>query len=344
MIDVTLIPGDGIGPEVSDIMRQVVAATGVAINWDIQEAGLQWFEKTGELVPESVYTSIQRTKIAIKGPLTTPIGKGFRSINVALRLKYDLYACVRPVKSIGIVSSKFENVDLTICRENTEDLYMGLEEQVSPDEAHSIKVITRFKSERICRYAFEYARKHKKNKVTVVTKANIMKLSDGLFLKVARAIATEYPEITLQEVLVDNMCMQLVIHPQQFQVIVTENLYGDILSDLCAGLVGGLGFVPGANLGKDIAIFESVHGSALDIAGQGIANPSAMILTSGMLLEHLGYPTEASWIQQAIDIVYRNKENFSRDLGGMLGSQAIGNKIIAEIINLRGKTYGKENS
>ena len=344
MIDVTLIPGDGIGPEVSDIMRQVVAATGVAINWDIQEAGLQWFEKTGELVPESVYTSIQRTKIAIKGPLTTPIGKGFRSINVALRLKYDLYACVRPVKSIGIVSSKFENVDLTICRENTEDLYMGLEEQVSPDEAHSIKVITRFKSERICRYAFEYARKHKKNKVTVVTKANIMKLSDGLFLEVARAIANEYPEITLQEVLVDNMCMQLVIHPQQFQVIVTENLYGDILSDLCAGLVGGLGFVPGANLGKDIAIFESVHGSALDIAGQGIANPSAMILTSGMLLEHLGYPTEASWIQQAIDIVYRNKENFSRDLGGMLGSQAIGNKIIAEIINLRGQTHGKENS
>ena len=344
MIDVTLIPGDGIGPEVSDIMRQVVAATGVAINWDIQEAGLQWFEKTGELVPESVYTSIQRTKIAIKGPLTTPIGKGFRSINVALRLKYDLYACVRPVKSIGIVSSKFENVDLTICRENTEDLYMGLEEQVSPDEAHSIKVITRFKSARICRYAFAYARAHKKNKVTVVTKANIMKLSDGLFLEVARSIANEYPEITLQEVLVDNMCMQLVIHPQQFQVIVTQNLYGDILSDLCAGLVGGLGFVPGANLGKDIAIFESVHGSALDIAGQGIANPSAMILTSGMLLEHLGYPTEASWIQQAIDIVYRNKENFSRDLGGMLGSQAIGNKIIAEIINLRGQTHGKENS
>jgi isocitrate dehydrogenase (NAD+) len=344
MVRVTLIPGDGIGPEVSAIMKQVVAATGVDIHWDIEEAGLHMFERTGELVPASVYASIEQNRIAIKGPITTPIAKGFRSINVALRLKYDLYACVRPVKSIGIVSSKFENVDLTIFRENTEDLYMGLEEQVSPDEARSIKVITRFKSERICRSAFEYAKLHHKTNVAVVTKANIMKLSDGLFLEVARHVANDYPEILMQEVLVDNMCMQLVIRPQKYQVIVTENLYGDILSDLAAGLVGGLGFVPGANLGNDIAIFESVHGSALDIQGQGIANPTAMILTSAMMLRHLGYATEASWIQQAVDIVYRSSENFTCDLGGKLGSQAIGDKIIAVLTDLKGTSHDKETT
>jgi isocitrate dehydrogenase (NAD+) len=321
-------------------MKQVVAATAVDILWDIEEAGLHMLEKTGELVPPSVYASIESNKIAIKGPITTPIGKGFRSINVALRLKYDLYACVRPVKSIGIVSPKFENVDLTIFRENTEDLYMGLEEQISPDEAHSIKVITRFKSERICQAAFAYAKLHHKDSVAVVTKANIMKLSDGLFLEVARDVAKQYPDIVLQEVLIDNMCMQLVTHPQKYQVIVTENLYGDILSDLCAGLVGGLGFVPGANLGKDIAIFESVHGSALDIAGQGIANPTAMILTSAMLLRHLGYATEAGWIETAVDTVYQSKANFSCDLGGSLGSQAIGEKIIAVLRDLKGTSHG----
>jgi isocitrate dehydrogenase (NAD+) len=340
MINITLIPGDGIGPEVSDIMRKIVAATGVDIHWDIEEAGLHMLEKTGELVPPSVYASIERNKIAIKGPITTPIGKGFRSINVALRLKYDLFACVRPVKSVGIVSPKFEHVDLTIFRENTEDLYMGLEEQISPDEAHSIKVITRAKSERICRAAFDYAQLHAKRKVAVVTKANIMKLSDGLFLDVARNVAKDFPGIVLQEVLVDNMCMQLVTNPQKYQVIVTENLYGDILSDLCAGLVGGLGFVPGANLGKDIAIFESVHGLAPDIAGQGIANPTAMILTSAMLLRHLGYDAQASWIEEAIDTVYQSKENFSCDLGGNLGSSAIGEKIIAVLSDLKGKSHG----
>ena len=297
-------------------------------------------KKTGELVPESVYASIERNKIAIKGPITTPIGKGFRSINVALRLKYDLYACVRPVRSVGIVSPKFENVDLMIFRENTEDLYMGLEEQVSVDEARSIKVITRAKSERICKAAFAYAKLHHKAKVAVVTKANIMKLSDGLFLNVARDVAKEYPDILLQEVLVDNMCMQLVTNPQKYQVIVTENLYGDILSDLAAGLVGGLGFVPGANLGKDIAIFESVHGSAPDIAGKGIANPTAMILTSAMLLRHLGFNLEAAWIETAVDTVYQSESNFSCDLGGSLGSEAIGEKIIAVLSDLKGKSHG----
>ena len=344
MTSVTLIPGDGIGPEVSDIMRQVVAATGADITWDIQLAGMQLFEKTGELVPSSVYTSIERNQVAIKGPLTTPIGKGFRSINVALRLKYDLFACVRPVKSIGIVSPKFENVDLTIFRENTEDLYMGLEEQISPDEAHSIKVITRFKSERICRAAFDYAKLHHKEKVAVVTKANIMKLTDGLFLEVARNVAKDYPDIQVSEVLVDNMCMQLVIRPQNYQVILTENLYGDILSDLCAGLVGGLGFVPGGNLGKDIAIFEAVHGSANDIANQGIANPTAMILSSAMMLRHLGYIQEAGWIEKAVDEVYQDSANFTCDLGGKLGSQAIGEKIITVVKDLRGTSHGKENS
>ncbi len=344
MVKVTLIPGDGIGPEISAVMRRVVIATGADISWDIEEAGMHMMEKTGELVPASVYASIEKNKIALKGPITTPIGKGFRSINVALRLKYDLYACVRPVKSIGIVSSKFENVDLTIFRENTEDLYMGLEEQISPDEAHSIKVITRSKSERICRFAFMYANLHQKNKVAVVTKANIMKLSDGLFLEVARNVAKEYPDIQLQEVLVDNMCMQLVTNPQKYQVIVTENLYGDILSDLCAGLVGGLGFVPGANLGNEIAIFESVHGSALDIAGQGIANPTAMILTSAMLLRHLGYMNEAIWIEQAVDTVYQSKTNFTYDLGGKLSTNEIGEKIISVILDLKGKTHGKETT
>lgn len=342
MTRVTLIPGDGIGPEVTDVMKDVVAATGVKIDWEVQEAGMHVFERVGELVPASVYESIERNRIALKGPITTPIGKGFRSINVALRKKYDLFACVRPVKSVGIVSSKFSNVDLTIFRENTEDLYMGLEEEVSPDEMRSIKVITRSNSRRICVAAFDYAQLHHKSKVTVVTKANIMKLSDGLFLDVARDVAKDYPTIKLQEILVDNMCMQLVVKPETFEVIVTENLYGDILSDLCAGLVGGLGFVPGANLGKDMAIFEAVHGSAPDIAGKGIANPTALILTSAMMLRHLGHTEEAGWIESAVDTVYRDRENFTVDLGGSLGSTAIGLKIIQTVDELKGNAYGQK--
>jgi len=331
MIRITLIPGDGIGPEVTRCMVDVIAATGVNVEWEVVEAGMHILEKTGELIPNEVFESIERNKIAIKGPITTPIGKGFRSINVALRKKYDLYACVRPVKTIGIVSPKFENVDLTIFRENTEDLYMGLEEQVSIDEARSIKVITRAKSERIVDAAFKFAQANQKTFVTVVTKANIMKLSDGLFLEVARDVAKRYPEISLQEILVDNMCMQLVVRPETFGVIVTENLYGDILSDLCAGLVGGLGFVPGANIGTEISIFEAVHGSAPDIAGLGIANPTAMILTGAMLLEHLGYVDAATSIRQSVQEVFGDPSNFTVDLGGTLDSNAITQRIIAHL-------------
>lgn len=331
MPKITLIPGDGIGPEVTRCMVDVIAATGVDLEWEIVEAGMHILEKTGELIPNDVFESIERNKIAIKGPITTPIGKGFRSINVALRKKYDLYACVRPVKSIGIVSPKYANVDLTIFRENTEDLYMGLEEQISPDEARSIKVITRSNSERIVNAAFAYAQANLKPFVTVVTKANIMKLSDGLFLAVARDVATRYPDIQLKEILVDNMCMQLVVRPETFGVIVTENLYGDILSDLCAGLVGGLGFVPGANIGNDIAIFEAVHGSAPDIAEKGIANPTAMILTGAMLLDHLGEGEAAANIRRSVQEVFSNPANFTVDLGGTLGSEAITQRIIAHL-------------
>jgi isocitrate dehydrogenase (NAD+) len=326
---VTLIPGDGIGPEISQAMMAVVEATGVRIDWDITPAGLVTLEKEGTLIPQAVFDSIERNKIAIKGPLATPIGKGHRSLNVMLRKKYDLYACVRPVKSIAEISPKFPNVDLVIFRENTEDLYMGIEEVISENEARSIKIITKSATQRIARAAYEFAVKENRKKVTIVTKANIMKATDGLFLDTCRDIASAYPQIQTDEILIDNMCMQLVVDPTRTDIILTENLYGDILSDLCAGLVGGLGFVPGANLGEDIAIFESVHGTAPDIAGQGIANPTAMILTSAMLLRHLGYVKEATRIEEAIQSVYSDKANYTRDLKGPLDTKAITDKIIA---------------
>ncbi len=329
MTKVTLIPGDGIGPEITQAMMKVVEATGVTLDWEITPAGLVTLEKEGTLIPQSVFDSIERNKIAIKGPLATPIGKGHRSLNVMLRKKYDLYACVRPVKSIADISPKFPNVDLVIFRENTEDLYMGIEEVISENEARSIKIITKSATLRIARAAYEFAVKENRRKVTIVTKANIMKATDGLFLDTCRSVAVLYPQIQTDEILIDNMCMQLVIDPSQTDIILTENLYGDILSDLCAGLVGGLGFVPGANLGEDIAIFESVHGTAPDIAGLGIANPTAMILTSAMLLRHLGYADQASQIEEAIQSVYADKANYTKDLKGPLNTIAITEKIIA---------------
>ncbi|MDK6805729.1 isocitrate/isopropylmalate dehydrogenase family protein [Aerococcus sp. UMB7834] len=316
MTRVTLIPGDGIGPEIADATVQVLEAAGADIEWEIRQAGQAVYEMTGELIPEAVFQSIEANGLALKGPMTTPIGTGFRSANVALRKKYDLYANLRPVRSLGQVPSLFDDLDLVLFRENTEDLYAGVEEKVSDDVMHSIKIISRHASERIIRQAFDYAQKHQRQHVTVVTKANIMKLSDGLFLDTARQVAKDYPDIPLKEVLVDNMAMQLVINPKQFDVIVTENLYGDILSDLMAGLIGGLGLVPGANIGDNLAIFEAVHGSAPDIAGQGKANPTAMILSACLLLDHIGQDDCAQSIRQSLDRVLSRKENLTADLGG----------------------------
>ena len=316
MTRVSLIPGDGIGPEIADASVQVLEAAGADIDWEVQRAGQAVYEASGELIPEAVYQSIEKNGLALKGPMTTPIGTGFRSANVALRKKYDLYANLRPIRSLGQVPALFPDLDLVLFRENTEDLYAGVEEKVSDDVMHSIKIITRQASERIIRQAFDYAQNHQRQHVTVVTKANIMKLSDGLFLDTARQVAKDYPDIPLKEVLVDNMAMQLVINPKQFDVIVTENLYGDILSDLMAGLIGGLGLVPGANIGKDLAIFEAVHGSAPDIAGQGRANPTAMILSACLLLDYIGQDDCAQNIRQSLDRVLSHTENFTPDLGG----------------------------
>lgn len=328
---ITLIPGDGIGPEIAGSLKRVFAAAKANITWETEMAGAEAFEKTGAYLPDSLFQSLEKNKIGIKGPVTTPIGEGFRSVNVELRKKYDLYANIRPVKNIGVVDCLFDKVDLIIFRENTEDLYAGIEEQVSPEEARSIKVITRKKSARIIKKAFDYAEETGEKKVTVVTKANIMKLSDGLFLKTAREVAEDYPNITLEEVLVDNMCMQLVMHPEKYKVIVTENLYGDILSDLAAGLVGGLGLIPGANIGDEMAIFESVHGSAPDIAGKDMANPTAMLQTGVMLLRYIGKKKEAALIEGALEEVLSHRENFTADLGGTLGTAAFTDKVVAEI-------------
>jgi isocitrate dehydrogenase (NAD+) len=333
---ITLIPGDGIGLEISQSMMEVIKVTGLPIFWEITPAGLSTLESEGALIPQSVFDSIERNRIALKGPLTTPIGKGHRSLNVLLRKKYDLYACVRPVRSIANISPKFPHVDLVIFRENTEDLYMGLEEIINEDEAHSIKVITRSASTRIAQAAYEYAVKENRKKVTIVTKANIMKATDGLFLESCRNVSKMYPQIITDEILIDNMCLQLVVDPSRTDIILTENLYGDILSDLCAGLVGGLGFVPGANLGLDFALFESVHGTAPDIAGLGIANPTAMILTSAMMIRHLGYEKEASWIEEAIQNVYSDPHNYTKDLNGPLNTAEITTKIVEAYLALKG--------
>ncbi len=328
---ITMIPGDGIGREIAKSCMAVVDATGVDIEWEIVHAGSEVYEETGEIIPQLVYDSIEKNKIAIKGPTATPIGKGFRSANVALRKKYDLFANIRPIKSIGKTPSLYENIDLILFRENTEDLYAGIEEKISDDEMHSIKIITRSASTRICKAAFEYAKENNRKKVAVVTKANIMKLSDGLFLEVARAVAKDYPEIELQEVLVDNMGMQLVMNPKQFDVIVTENLYGDILSDIMAGLIGGLGIVPGANIGDDYAIFEAVHGSAPDIAGKNLANPTALILSACMMLDYLSEKEASNKIRFALKEVLSDEKNFTKDLGGNISTDEFTNILVSTI-------------
>lgn len=332
MHQVTLIPGDGIGPEVIEAAKNVIEAAGVQINWDIVNAGADVYEKEGVLIPERVFESIEKNKVALKGPITTPIGCGFQSINVLLRKKYDLFSNVRPVKTIPGIDVPFQNVDLVIFRENTEDLYMGLEKKISEDTAEAVKRITKKGSTRIIRAAFDYADKNNKTKVAVVHKANILKLTDGLFLQCAREIAEEYPHIQLQEVIIDNMCMQLVMHPSQFEVIVTTNLYGDILSDLCAGLVGGLGVVPGANIGENMAVFEAVHGSAPAIAGKNISNPTAVILSGTMMLDYLGEKEKSHVISKAVTETIRQGKYLTKDLGGSASTTDMTKAIIGNML------------
>ncbi len=313
---ITLIPGDGIGKEISSAATRVIEATGLKIDWDIHEAGMSAIEKYKDPLPQAVIDSIARNKVALKGPLTTPIGTGFRSVNVALRKEFELYSNLRPAKSFDGVRSRYQNVDLVIVRENTEEFYSGIEHYVDAKRsaAETIGIVTRTGSERIIRFAFDYARSHGRKKVTVVHKANILKYTSGLFLDTARSMAKEYPEIEMNDKIIDNMAMQMVINPHQFDVIVTTNLFGDILSDLASGLVGGLGIAPGANLGYDTAIFEAVHGSAPDIAGKKIANPAAIILASAMMLEHLGESDAARRIENAVAAVIKDGRKVTKDL------------------------------
>jgi len=316
MYNITLILGDGIGPEVSYATKKVIDATGININWDIQNAGEKTYNECGYLIPEDVYKSIEKNRVVLKGPITTPIGVGFRSLNVHLRKKYKLFANIRPIITIDGIESRYENIDFTIFRENTEGLYIGIEEKVNENEYNAIKKVTRKGSERIIRKAFEYAKEKQINKVTIAHKANILKLADGFFLKIGREIAEEYNDIILEEVIIDNMCMQLVKNPENYKVIVTTNLYGDILSDLSAGLVGGLGLIPSANIGEDIAIFEAVHGSAPDIANMNIANPTALIRSGIMMLEYLNEYENALKIDNALKKLFIQGNIITKDLGG----------------------------
>ncbi|MEO8470482.1 MAG: isocitrate dehydrogenase (NAD(+)) [Chloroflexota bacterium] len=329
---VTLIPGDGIGPELAEATRRVLDASGVAFEWEVVEAGEACIAEYGTPLPEHVLESIRRNRIALKGPITTPVGGGFRSVNVTLRQALGLYANLRPARSIKGLDTRYEDVDLVIVRENTEDLYAGIEHMVGPDAAESIKIITRYASERIARYAFEYAVANDRHKVTAVHKANIMKLSDGLFLESCRSVAVDYEgRIEFEDRIVDNMCMQLVQKPDQFDVLVLPNLYGDIVSDLCAGLVGGLGVAPGANIGEDGAVFEPVHGSAPKYAGQNRANPTAMILSGVLMLRHLGYPDVADRVEIAVRDVIAEGTTVTHDLGGTAGTSEFADAIVARL-------------
>jgi len=326
---VTLIPGDGIGPEIIEATVGIINASGADIAWETHDVGLAAIEKCGEPLPDEAVASLRRNKVGLKGPATTPVGKGFRSVNVGLRMALELYANVRPLKNFQHIQSRYTGIDMIIVRENTEDLYSGVEHMVGKDAAESIKIITRAASERICRYAFELARKEGRKKVTVGHKANILKFSDGLFLECARNVAQDYPDIQFEDRIVDALCMNLVQFPEQFDVIVLPNLYGDILSDLGAGLVGGLGVAPGANIGEDGALFEAIHGSAPDIAGQNKANPLAMLLSGVEMLKYLGYHTEAKRIMDAVDIVLGQKDKITPDLGGTAGTKEMAQAIIA---------------
>ncbi|MBZ5701454.1 MAG: isocitrate dehydrogenase (NAD(+)) [Acidobacteriia bacterium] len=328
---VTLIPGEGIGPEVAAATRRILEAAGVQIQWEEFEArGAQYGEK-GPLLQEAAVESVRKNGVALKGPMTTAIAGGAPSINVALRKTLDLFANLRPVRNLPGVKSRFENVDLVIVRENTEDLYSGLEHEVVPGVVESLKIITERASTRIAKFAFDYARKHGRKKIHAIHKANIMKLSDGLFLRSIRNIAQGYPEIEYHEMIVDNTCMQLVLNPQQFDMLLLPNLYGDVVSDLGAGLVGGLGVVPSANWGDKAAMFEAVHGTAPDIAGKGLANPTALLLSSILMLDHLGESPAARRIEKALEKVYREAQHTTRDVGGTAGTNEFTDAVIAAL-------------
>jgi isocitrate dehydrogenase (NAD+) len=328
---ITLIPGDGIGPEVTAAVVRILKTSGVAIDWDTHDAGVTAVEKTGQTLPQALLDSITTNTVALKGPVTTPVGEGFTSVNVGLRKALELYANLRPVYNLPGVPSRFQHVDLVIVRENTEDLYAGLEHTIIPGVVESLKIITATASERIARFAFEHARTYGRKKVTAVHKANIMKMSDGLFLECTRKVAKEYPGIPYEEKIVDNACMQLVMRPEKYDVIVLPNLYGDIVSDLCAGLVGGLGVVPGANIGIKASVFEAVHGSAPDIAGQDAANPTALLLSGLMMLRHLGEGAAADRALAALMKVLTAGTTLTRDLNGSATTTAFTDAICREI-------------
>ena len=330
MRTITLINGDGIGPEICDAVMKIIKASGLEINWDIQTAGAEVAEVEGTPLPERVINSIRENKVALKAPVTTPIGKGFRSVNVQLRKDLDLYANLRPCKNLPNVKTRFENVDLIVVRENTEDLYAGIEHMKDGDTAESIKIITRGASERICKFAFDYALKNNRHEVCVVTKANIMKLSDGLFLESYRKVAENYPQIKKREILVDNLCMQLVQDPTRFDVLVMPNLYGDIVSDLTAGLIGGLGVAQGANIGDDCAVFEPVHGSAPDIKGQNKANPTALLLSAVEMLRYIGENSCAEKIERAL-FKTLSQNIKTADLGGNATTTEFTQKVIENL-------------
>jgi isocitrate dehydrogenase (NAD+) len=332
---VTLIPGDGIGPEVTNAVVRILEATGVKFEWETFAVGAEAYEKSGEYIPKDLIGSLERTKVGLKGPVTTPVGGGFSSINVALRKKFELYANFRPIRNLPHIPTRYPDVDLIIIRENTEGLYSGLEHEVVPGVVESLKIMTEKASTRIAKFAFEYARKNQRKKIHAIHKANIMKLSDGLFLRCSRAVAKDYPEITYAEHIVDNTCMQLVMNPYQYDTLVMENLYGDILSDLCAAFVGGLGFVPSANLGDDCAIFEAVHGSAPDIAGKNLANPTALLRSALLMVRHVGEPDASTQIRNALERVYRHREKLTRDIGGQAGTSQFADAVIEEMENAR---------
>jgi isocitrate dehydrogenase (NAD+) len=328
---ITLIPGDGIGPEVTEAVLRIFTAAGLQIDWDRQDAGVIAFKRFGQTLPAELLDSVKRNTVALKGPVTTPIGEGFSSVNVGLRKALDLYANLRPVKNMPGVWSRFEDVDLIIVRENTEDLYAGLEHEIVPGIVESIKIITEKASTRIAKFAFEYARTFGRTRVTAIHKANIMKLSDGLFLDSCRKTSREFIDVAYDERIVDAACMHLVMHPEKLDVLLLPNLYGDIVSDLCAGLVGGLGVVPGANLGTDVAVFEAVHGSAPDIADQNLANPTALLLSGLLMLDHIGERPRAERIRAALSHVLGAGQVRTRDLGGTATTTEFTDAICREI-------------
>jgi isocitrate dehydrogenase (NAD+) len=335
MHTITLIPGDGIGPSIADAAVRIIDAAGVRVEWERVEAGIAAIDKYKDPLPQIVLDSIKNTRVALKGPLTTPVGSGFRSVNVALRKEFDLYVNLRPARSFEGIASRYHDVDLVVVRENTEEFYAGIEHYIDPSRsaAETIGIVTRSGSERIIKYAYEYAKSHGRKKVTTVHKANILKYTGGLFLEVARELAKKYPEIKSEDKIIDNMAMQMVLNPHQFDVIVTTNLFGDILSDLASGLVGGLGLAPGGNLGYTVAIFEAVHGSAPDIAGENLANPCALVLASALMLRHINEASAADRIERAVQEVIREGTHVTRDLNpkNYVGTREMTDAIIRRL-------------